>query len=212
MTDSIAERKIRVIPATVKYIKRVGIYCRVSTMHESQDESLEIQIKTLEQIVATTPGWMLFNVYSDKDTGGNVFRPGFQQLIFDCYEDKFDIVLVKTISRFARNTVDLLETVRRLKGLGVEVIFHQENVRTSEDGDDLLISALSAIAQAESESTSEAIKWGLKHGFISGNSKLYSRKCFGYKHDKDGKLIINEEQAKIVRTILTYIWEDSVLF
>ena len=105
MPDSIAERKIRVIPATVKYIKRVGIYCRVSTMHESQDESLEIQIKTLEQIVATTPGWMLFNVYSDKDTGGNVFRPGFQQLIFDCYEDKFDIVLVKTISRFARNTV-----------------------------------------------------------------------------------------------------------
>ena len=115
MPDSIAERKIRVIPATVRYIKRVGIYCRISTMQESQDESLEIQIKKLEQIVATTPGWMLFTVYSDKDTGDNVFCPWFQQLIFDCYEDKFDIVLVKTISRFARNTVDLLETINRLK-------------------------------------------------------------------------------------------------
>ena len=102
MPENIAERKIRVIPATVKYIKRVGIYCRVSTMHESQDESLAIQIRTLEQIVATTPGWMLFNVYSDKDTGGNVFRPGFQQLIFDWYEDKFDIVLVKTIRGWRR--------------------------------------------------------------------------------------------------------------
>ena len=151
--------------------------------------------------MATNPEWMLYNVYSDKDTGGNVFRPGFQKLIFDCYENQIDIVLVKTISRFARNTVDLLETVSRMKGLGVEVIFHQENIRTSKADDDLLISALSAIAQAESESTSEAIKWGLKRGFISGNSKLYSRKCFGYKHNKDGELIIDEEQAEIVRTI-----------
>jgi len=80
-------------------------------------------------------------------------------LIFDCYE--IDTVLVKTISRFARNTVDLLETVSRLKGLGIEIIFQQENLRTSEAEDDILITAISAIAQAESESMSEAIKWGL---------------------------------------------------
>ena len=201
MSTETPQKKIRFIPATMQLYKKVAIYCRVSTMHESQDESLEIQIKTLKQIVAANPGWILFNVYSDKDTGGNVFRPGLQKLIFDCYDDKVDIVLVKTISRFARNTVDLLETVRRMKGLGVEVIFHQENVRTSEAGDDLLLSVLSAIAQAESESTSEAIKWGLKRGFKSGNSKLYSRKCFGYKHNKDGELIIDEEQAEIVHTI-----------
>ena len=192
---------VTMIPAKSQGLKMVAIYSRVSTTHEAQEESLDIQIKTLKQVVADNPKWMLYRAYSDKDSGGNVFRPDFQKLIFDCYENKVDIVLVKTISRFARNTVDLLETVSRLRGLGIEVIFHQENLRTSEADNDMLISALSAIAQAESESTGEAIKWGLKRGFISGNSKLYSRKCFGYKQNEDGELVIDEEQAEIVRTI-----------
>ncbi len=161
---------------------------------------MDIQIKTLKQVVENNPKWKLYEIYSDKDSGGNVARYGFQKLISDCYENRIDIVLVKTISRFARNTVDLLETVSRLKGLGVEIIF-QENLRTSEADNDLLISALSAIAQAESESTGEAIKWGLKRGFMSGNSKLYSRKCFGYKRNEDGELIIDEGQAEVVRLI-----------
>ncbi|NLF41932.1 MAG: recombinase family protein [Bacteroidales bacterium] len=192
---------VSMIPAKSQGLKMIAIYCRVSTTHEEQEESLDIQIKTLKQVVADNPKWMLYRVYSDKDSGGNVFRPDFQKLIFDCYENRFDIVLVKTISRFARNTVDLLETVSRLKGLGIEVIFQQENLRTSEADNDMLISALGAIAQAESESTGEAIKWGLKRGFISGNSKLYSRKCFGYKQNEDGELIVDEEQAAVVRTI-----------
>ena len=201
MSNEISKPKIRVIPATMQLYKKVAIYCRVSTTHESQEESLDIQIKTLKQIVGNNAGWILYNVYSDKDSGGNVFRPGFQKLIFDCYENFIDIVIVKTISRFARNTVDLLETVSRLKGLSIEIIFEQENLRTSEAENDLLISALSAIAQAESESTSEAIKWGLRQSFLSGNSKLYSRKCFGYKHNDSGELIIEEREAEVVRTI-----------
>lgn len=192
---------VTMIPAKSHGLKMVAIYCRVSTTHEAQEDSLDIQIKTLKQVVADNPKWMLSRVYSDKDSGGNGFRPYFQKLIFDCYENKVDIVLVKTISRFARNIVDLLETVSRLKRLGIEVIFHQENLRTSEADNDVLISALGAIAQAESESTGEAIKWGLKRGFISGNSKLYSRKCFGYKQNEDGEIIIDEEQAEVVRTI-----------
>lgn len=192
---------VTMIPAKSQGLKMVAIYCRVSTTHEAQEESLDIQIKTLKQVVADNPKWMLYRVYSDRDSGGNVFRPDFQKLIFDCYENRIDIVLVKTISRFARNTVDLLETVSRLKGLGIEVIFHHENLRTSEADNDMLISALGAIAQAESESTGEAIKWGLKRGFISGNSKLYSRKCFGYKQNEEGELIIDEEQAEVVRAI-----------
>ncbi len=193
--------KITMIPAKSQGLKMVGIYCRVSTTHEAQEDSLDIQIKTLKQVVADNPKWMLYRVYSDKDSGGNVFRPDFQKLIFDCYENRIDIVLVKTISRFARNTVDLLETVSRLKGLGIEVIFHHENLRTSEADNDMLISALGAIAQSESESTGEAIKWGLKRGFISGKSKLYSRKCFGYKQNEEGELIIDEDQAGVVRAI-----------
>jgi len=201
MSNETPKLIVRLIPAKMRLSKRVAIYCRVSTTHESQEESLDIQIETLKQIVASNHEWNLYHVYSDKDSGGNVFRPGIQKLIFDCYENLIDIVLVKTISRFARNTVDLLETVSRLKGLGVEIIFWQENLRTSETDNDILIAALSAVAQAESESLSEAIKWGLKRSFKSGKSRLYSRKCFGYKHNKDGELIINEEQAEVVLTI-----------
>jgi DNA invertase Pin-like site-specific DNA recombinase len=199
--NEISKMKVTIIPPKRQPLKKVGIYCRVSTTHESQDESLDIQIKTLKQFVAYNPKWELCEVYTDKDSGGNVFRPGFQKMIFDCYDNRINIVLVKTISRFARNTVDLLETVSRLKGLGVEIIFHQENLRTSEADNDILISALSAIAQAESESIGEAIKWGLKRGFLSGNSKLYFRKCFGYMHNEYGELIIDEGQAEVVRTI-----------
>jgi len=201
MANETPKVKVTVIPAAGHLLKRVAIYCRVSTTRDSQDESLEIQTKTLKQVVSSNPKWRLYEIYSDRDSGGNVARPGFQKLIFDCYENRIDIVLVKTISRFARNTVDLLDTVSRLKRLGVEVIFHQENIRTSQAENDILLSALSAIAQAESESTGEAIKWGLKRGFIAGNSKLYSRKCFGYKHDENGELIIDEGQAEAVRTI-----------
>lgn len=193
--------KVIIIPPTRQPLRKVAIYCRVSTTHESQDESLDIQIKTLKQVVESNSKWRLYEIYSDKDSGGNVARYGFQKLISDCYENRIDIVLVKTISRFARNTVDLLETVSRLKGLGVEIIFYQENLRTSETDNDVLIAALSAIAQAESETTGEAIKWGLKRGSMSGKSKLYSRKCFGYKHNEDGELIIDEGQADVVRTI-----------
>lgn len=201
MENEKAKPQITVIPAAPRPEKRIAIYCRVSTEYESQEESLEIQVAALKQVVAYNPKWRLCRVYTDQDSGGNVFRPGFQKMIFDCYENQIDIILVKTISHFARNVVDLLETVRRLKSIGVEIIFHQENLRTSEADDDLLISILGAIAQAESESTGEAIKWGLKRGFISGKSKLYSRKCFGYRQNENGELVIDEAQAEVVRLI-----------
>lgn len=155
----------------------------------------------MKKVVAFNPKWRFCRAYTDQDSGGNVLRLGFQKMIFDCYENQIDIVLVKTISRFARNVVDLLGTVRRLKSIGVEIIFHQENLRTSEADGDLLISILGAIAQTESESTGEAIKWGLKCGFISGKSKLYSRKCFGYRQNENGELVIDEAQAEVVRLI-----------
>ncbi|WP_341478061.1 recombinase family protein [Clostridium thermarum] len=152
-------------------------------------------------IVKNNSKWSLFKVYADKDSGGNTFRSGFQSMIFDCYENLIDIVLVKSISRLARNTVDLLETVNKLRSMGIEMIFDKENIRTSEVDNDVLVAALTAIAQAESESTSEAIKWGLKRGFESGKSKLYSRKCYGYKHNEKGELVIDEAQAEVVRKI-----------
>lgn len=154
--------KITFIPAKKKQNKKVAIYCRVSTNHFSQEESLEAQMKGLKQIVNNNSDWSLFKIYTDKDSGGNTFRFGFQSMIFDCYENRIDIVLVKSISRLSRNTVDLLETLNKLRCMGIEIIFHEENIKTSEAENDVFVAALTAFAQAESESTSEAIKWGLK--------------------------------------------------
>ncbi|WP_297418884.1 recombinase family protein [Clostridium sp.] len=201
MVNNSLNPRVIYIPAKIAPNKRIAIYCRVSTNHDSQEESLEAQIEGLKQIVKNNPKWNLFKVYTDKDSGGNTFRAGFQSMIFDSYENLIDIILVKSISRLARNTVDLLETVNKLRSVGIEMIFDKENIRTSEVDNDVLVAALTAIAQAESESSSESIKWGLKRGFESGKSKLYSRKCYGYKHNEKGALIIDEAQAEIVRKI-----------
>lgn len=201
MVSNSLKQKITYIPAKIAPNKRVAIYCRVSTNHDSQEESLEAQIQGLKQSVKNNSKWSLFKVYTDKDSGGNTFRSGFQSVIFDCYENLIDIVLVKSISCLARNTVDLLDTVNKLGSMGIEMIFDKENIRTSEVDNDVLVAALTAIAQAESESTSEANKWGLKRGFESGKSRLYSRKCYGYKHNEKGELVIDEAQAEVVREI-----------
>lgn len=193
--------RITFIPAKKKPNKKVAIYCRVSTNHDSQEENLEAQMEGLKQIVKNNPDWSLFKVYTDKDSGGNTFRFGFQSMIFDCYENHIDIVLVKSISRLSRNTVDLLETVNKLRCMGIEIIFHEENIKTSQSENDVFVAALTAFAQAESESNSEAIKWGLKRGFESGKSKLYNRRCLGYKHNEKGELTIDEAQAEVVRKI-----------
>lgn len=126
-------------------------------------------------------------------------------MILDSYENRFDIILVKSISRFNRNTVDLLDTINRLRLLGIEVIFKQENLSSKDRDSDLIVALLASLAQAEGESLSAAIKWGMKRGFESGESKFYSRKCYGYNKDETGNLIINNEQAIVVKLSLIHI-------
>lgn len=194
-------KNIRLIPASRSNQKRVAIYCRVSTTRGSQEESLDAQRKGLQKIINDNPNWILFKVYTDTESGKNIYRPGFQEIISDSYENYFDIILVKSISRFNRNTVDLLDTVNKLRLLGIEVIFNQENLSSKDRDSDLVMALSASLAQSESESLSEAIKWGLKRGFESGESKLYTRKCFGYTQSETGELVFNEEQAEVVRKI-----------
>jgi len=194
-------RRIQFIPATISNQKRVVIYCRVSTTRCSQEESLEAQKNGLEKVIKNNTDWTLFKVYTDAQSGKNVHRPGFREMILDSYENCFDIILVKSISRFNRNVVDLLDTVNKLRGLGIEVIFNQENLSSKDRDSDLVMALSASLAQAESESLSAAIKWGLKCGFESGESKLYTRKCYGYNQSEIGELLINEEQAVVVRRI-----------
>lgn len=172
------------------------------TYHINGDtQEISSQKSWLEKQVKNNPDWTLFKIYIDNESGKSIYRPGLQEMILDSYENRFDIILVKSISRFNRNTVDLLDTINRLRLLGIEVIFKQENLSSKDRDSDLIVALLASLAQAEGESLSAAIKWGMKRGFESGESKFYSRKCYGYNKDETGNLIINNEQAIVVKCI-----------
>lgn len=157
--------------------------------------------------------WVLADVYIDiatSKTGSS--RKEFNRMLDDCRSRKLDIVITKNISRFGRDTVEILDALNQLKTLGVRVIFEQEELDTENTDSDLMIAIVEALAQAENESRSENIKWGIKQRAAQGTSKLYDRKCYGYKHDADGKLVIDEEQAENVRLIFDlYLSGQSIL-
>lgn len=205
--------KIHFIPPIPKQEKRVGIYCRVSTNSAEQLQSLTAQVSHLTKLTAAMPQWLLADVYIDitaSKTGSS--RKEFNRMLDDCRSNKLEIVLTKSISRFGRDTVEILDALHQLKQLGVRVIFEQEELDTANTDSDLMISIIECLAQAENESRSENIKWGIKQRAISGTSKLYDRKCYGYKHDKDGHLIIDEETAKNVKLIFDlYLSGQSVI-
>lgn len=207
-------KKVHFIPPMPqKRDKRIGIYCRVSTNSSEQLQSLAAQVSHLTKITAATPQWLLADVYMDistSKTGSS--RKEFNRMLDDCTSHKLDIIFTKSISRFGRDTVETIEALSKLKNVGVRVIFEQEELDTANIDSDLMISIIESFAQAENESRSENIKWGIKQGAASGTSKLYDRKCYGYKHDEDGKLIIDEETAENVKIIFDlYLGGQSVL-
>lgn len=205
--------KIHFIPPIPKQEKHVGIYCRVSTNSAEQLQSLTAQVSHLTKLTAAMPQWLLADVYIDittSKTGSS--RKEFNRMLDDCRSNKLEIVLTKSISRFGRDTVEILDALHQLKQLGIRVIFEQEELDTANTDSDLMISIIECFAQAENESRSENIKWGIKQRAMSGTSKLYDRKCYGYKHDKDGHLIIDEETAKNVKLIFDlYLSGQSVI-
>ena len=205
--------KIHFIPAVPKREKRVAIYARVSTNDAEQLKSLAVQVSAFTRLVASTPQWLLVDVYMDTASGkAGTARKEFARMLEDCKAHKIEIILTKNISRFGRDTVEILEALNHLKVLGVRVIFEQEDLDTANTDSDLMISIIEAIAQSENESRSENIKWGIKQRVANGSSKLYDRKCYGYKHDHDGSLIIDDAEAKNVQMIYNlYLQGKSVL-
>jgi len=164
-------------------------------------------------MTAVNPKWLLVDVYIDiasSKTGSS--RKEFTRMLQNCKSHDIEIVLTKSISRFGRDTVEILDALNQLKNLGVRVIFEQEVLDTADTDNDLMISIIESIAQAENESRSENIKWGIKQRAAQGTSKLYNRKCYGYYNDEDGNLAINESEAKNVRLIYNlYLQGKSVL-
>jgi len=190
------EKPIAVMPS----LKRVAAYARVSSGKDEMLHSLAAQVSYYSDYIQRHPGWVYTGVYADEAlTGTKDNRPKFQRLLEDCRSGKLDLVLTKSISRFARNTVDLLETVRELKSLGVDVFFEEQNLHTMSGDGELMLTILASYAQEESRSASENCKWRIRKQFENGELANL-RFMFGYQVNK-GKVEIDPEQAAIVRMI-----------
>lgn len=193
--------KLRKKPTMLLKKKKVVAYCRVSTLSEEQESSYALQVSYFTRMIQSHPEWEFAGVYADHGISGTGTkkRVGFQEMMKAADEGKIDLILTKSIKRFARNTVDLLSAIRHLKEIGVEVRFEQENISTfSEDGD-LMLTLLAAFAQDESRSLSENIKWAVKKHFENGIPWTL-KDCYGYV-SRDGQLHPQPEQAPIVKRI-----------
>ncbi len=197
------EKKVEIIPATkVRENKKVVIYARVSTTHGEQLESLFAQISGLTRYVSLIPSWRLMDIYIETQSAKvKSPRKEFARMLRDADSKSFDIVITKNISRFGRDTVEVLESLRELRKLNIRVLFEQENLDSGEIDNEMMISIIESIAQAENESRSENIRWGIQKSVASGKSNLMNRKCYGYDNDENGNLVINEEQAIVVKKV-----------
>lgn len=184
---------------------RVAAYCRVSTDSDEQLESLDTQIKHYESYINANPEWEFAGVYYDEGITGTKKekRPELLRMIADCESIKIDLIVTKSISRFARNTTDCLELVRKLLDLGVFIYFEKENINTGSMESELMLSILSGLAENESFSIAENNKWAIKRRFQNGTYKI-SYPPYGYDN-VDGEMIINKSQAEIVRLIFSEI-------
>ena len=205
--------RVQIIPAKPKpRDKRVAIYVRVSSNSVEQLNSLKTQISGLTRLTAANPTWLLVDTYIDIVSGKiGSNRKEFNRLLADCTANKIDIVLTKSISRFGRDSLEILSALEQLRETNTRVLFETEEIDTEKTDSRLMISVIESFAQAENESRSENIKWGNKQRAANGISRLYDRKCYGYTNDGDGKLIIVDEEAKVVRLIFDlYLQGDSV--
>lgn len=180
---------------------RVAAYARVSADKDAAFHSLEAQTEYYEQCVSAHPDWQLVGIYSDNGISGTTInRPEFQRMLQDCWDGKIDLIITKSITRFARNTVVLLESVRELKRLGVDVYFEKENMHSISPDGELLLTLLAMYAEEEARSASENQRWRIQKRFENGEP--WVGKMLGYRLE-NGRLVIVPEEAEIVRQIFS---------
>ena len=182
---------------------RVAAYCRVSTDSDEQAGSYETQVNHYTEYIGRNKEWELAGIYTDDGISGTNTkkREGFNEMIDDCMAGKIDMVITKSISRFARNTIDCLKYVRQLKEKNIAIIFEKENINTLEASGELLLTIMASLAQQESASLSQNVKLGLQFRYQEGKVQVNHEHFLGYTKDGDGNLIVVEEEAKIVRRI-----------
>ena len=206
------ERRIHIIPATKPTTapghasgqrQRVAAYCRVSTDSEEQLTSYTAQKAYYTQKIDENPDWEMAGIYADKGITGTSMkkRVEFKKMIAACKRGRIDLILTKSLSRFARNTVDSLEVVRMLRANGIGVIFEKENINTLTESSEFLLTLFSGFAQAESESISKNVIWGIQKSREAGNVPFQYQKLLGYRRGPDGQPEIVPEEAEVVKRI-----------
>lgn len=182
---------------------RVAAYCRVSTGEAEQLTSFEAQKAYYTDKIMTNPEWLMAGIFADEGITGTSTkkRPEFMKMIRRCRKGQIDLILTKSISRFARNTVDCLRYIRELKELGVAVIFEKENINTLEADSEIIITMMGAFAQFESESISQNIRWGQQQAMKEGRVNFKYKQTYAYERGEDGKPKVIPEQAQVVRRI-----------
>ena len=202
------ERQIRVVPARnlqgygLSQPKRACAYVRVSTGHSAQMHSLENQAEYYERKIKANPGYAFCGIYSDAGiSGSREDRPGFLAMMEAARAGLVDIILTKSISRFARNTELLLRSVRELRSLGVGVLFEEQRIDTLSAEGELLLTILASIAEEERRSVSKNIQWSTRTGYTKGKPSNAIQRLYGFRKGKDGLIVIDPAQAEIVRRI-----------
>ncbi len=204
--------KVTVIPSTINPItqlphnspllRKAAAYARVSTNSDEQYTSYEAQVNYYQKFIQDKPDWEYTEVYADEGLSGTTTRKRaeFNRMIKDALNGKINLIITKSISRFARNTLDTISYVRKLKAKGIEVYFEKENLWTLDPKSELILTIMASIAQEESRSISQNVTWGKRVGFQEGKVSFAYKRFLGYKKEDD-KLIIDEDQAVIVRMI-----------
>lgn len=207
------QKNVRAIPASVNLYnaetitnnkkRRVAAYARVSTDQEEQLTSYEAQVDYYTNYIKSRDDWKFVDVYTDEGISGTStkHREGFNKMVKSALAGDIDLIITKSVSRFARNTVDSLTTIRKLKDIGCECYFEKENIWTFDGKGELLLTIMSSLAQEESRSISENVKWGHRKRFADGKVTVPFNHFLGYKRGEDGNLVIDEEQAVIVKRI-----------
>ncbi len=201
-------RKIEAKEPDIKKRRKTAAYARVSMETERLSHSFQAQTAYYENRIKCNPQWEYAGVYTDFGVSGTTTkgRSGFRRLLADCEAGSIDLVLVKSISRFARNTADLLSAVRRLKELGTEVWFEKEGIHTFSGEGELMLSVMASFAQEESRSISENSKWGIRKTYQDGTDGVRNKRVFGYRYDGQA-YAIKEDEAQIVR----YLFEAAAV-
>lgn len=181
---------------------RVAAYCRISTNHEEHESSLETQISYYGKLIAGQEDWELVKIYAERASGTQLKkRPEFMQMIKACKQGKIDLILTKSISRFGRNMLDTLRTLYELFNLGVKIYFEKENLNNFDREMRTMMGIYAGFAQEESKNMSDNIKWGIRGRMREGKVCLNCTRFLGYDKDENGRLVVVESEAVIVRII-----------